>query len=99
MNTRNLSFGKKISLRCQRCNGPMSFEKFYADTEDFYAWRCLLCGDILDSVILLHRLSSDAQLEIPEIEEERISLIRKYMRGKRSKRGPVAAQAGRARGV
>jgi hypothetical protein len=84
MNTQHLSSRKKNSVLCQRCNGPMSFEKFYADNDGFFAWRCLLCGDILDSVILLHRLSQDAQLEIPEREEERISLIRKYT-GNRSK--------------
>jgi hypothetical protein len=38
-----------------------------------------MCGDILDGVILLHRLSQDASLVIPEKEEELMSLVRKYI--------------------
>jgi hypothetical protein len=43
--------------------------------------RCLLCGDILDPVILLHRLSRNPQIPIPKDGYEIISLIRKYMVG------------------
>lgn len=41
--------------------------------------RCISCGDILDPVILLHRLSQDPDLAIPENEEKIRSLIKKYM--------------------
>jgi hypothetical protein len=56
----------------------MSLEKFYHENNSFFAWHCVLCGEILDSVILLHRLSQDPQIKIPEKEEEMISLIQKY---------------------
>jgi hypothetical protein len=44
-----------------------------------------MCGDILDGVILLHRLSQDASLVIPGGEEELISLVRKYINARSKK--------------
>ncbi len=76
------SIRKKDEIRCQRCNGRMAYEKFYGENDSFFAWRCVICGDILDPVILLHRLSQDAQVVVPEKEEEVISLIRKYLGAK-----------------
>lgn len=72
----------KNEIRCQRCNGRMIFEKFYGGNDVFFGWHCLMCGDILDGVILLHRLSQDASLVIPEKEEELMSLVRKYINAK-----------------
>jgi hypothetical protein len=69
-------------VRCQKCSGQMGFEKFYGSNSSFYGWHCLLCGDILDPVILLHRLSQDANVSIPESEEDLLLLIKKYMRAK-----------------
>jgi hypothetical protein len=37
-----------------------------------------MCGEILDPVILLHRLSQDADLQIPEGEEQVMQLLKKY---------------------
>jgi len=70
---------KKNEIRCQRCNGRMTFEKFYGENDAFFGWHCLMCGDILDGMILLHRLSQDALLVIPEKEEDLMSLVRKYI--------------------
>ena len=69
---------KKNGISCQRCNGRMAFEKFYGPNSYFFGWRCVICGDILDPVILLHRLTQDAKLRIPEDEEQIISLIKTY---------------------
>ena len=47
-------------MRCPRCIGEMAYEVFQ-DMEDdtgnlyFYGWRCILCGEILDSVIVSNR--------------------------------------------
>lgn len=47
-------------MRCPRCFGKMAYECFQ-DMEDdtgnlfFYGWRCILCGEILDSVIMSNR--------------------------------------------
>jgi hypothetical protein len=47
-------------MTCSRCGGMMNPEEFSNMTEGavpwFYAgWRCLFCGDIVDSLILRHR--------------------------------------------
>jgi len=73
---------KKEEMHCQRCDGRMAYEKFYGPYNSFFGWHCVMCGDILDPVILLHRLSHEANLPIPEREEEIISLITKYMNAK-----------------
>jgi hypothetical protein len=79
MATRNKT---KEVMRCHRCGGRMNFEKFYDVNNVFFGWHCVICGEILDPVILLHRLSQDADLRIPEKEEEILSLIKKYMQSK-----------------
>ena len=39
-----------------RCGGAMIYEKFYGDCEHFFGWRCVVCGEIIDQVILENRL-------------------------------------------
>ena len=73
---------KKIGMTCQRCGGSMIFEKFYDVSNVFFAWHCVICGEILDAVILLHRLSQDADLRIPEGEQEVMHLLKKYLHAK-----------------
>ncbi len=88
---------KKISMTCQRCGGRMIFEKFYDVNNVFFGWHCVICGDILDAVILLHRLSQDADLRIPEEEQEVMHLLKKYLHakpkelkgGRKDKRGEI----------
>lgn len=62
----------------------MAFEKFYGSNDVFFGWHCVMCGDIVDPVILLNRISRDPQISIPETEEKIISLIRRYRKGKGS---------------
>ncbi len=42
-------------MKCDRCGGSMAYEKFYGQAEDFFGWRCILCGEIIDRVILENR--------------------------------------------
>ncbi len=42
-------------MKCHRCGGVMVFEKFYSTSEDFLGWRCVICGEIVDQVILENR--------------------------------------------
>jgi len=70
------------AINCQRCGGRMAFQKFYGGENVFFGWHCLTCGEILDPVILLHRLSQNADIAIPEDEQEIMSLIKKYMSSK-----------------
>ncbi len=80
MEKRKEKINKAVS--CQRCGGRMIFEKFYDVNNVFFGWHCVICGEILDPVSLLHRLSQDADLRIPEKEEEIISLVQKYLNAK-----------------
>lgn len=73
---------EKEITRCQRCGGKMIFEKFYDVNSVFFGWHCVICGEILDPVILLHRLSQDADLQIPEEKEEVMHLLKKYLSAK-----------------
>ena len=66
-------------MKCARCHGKMYAEKFYSQNGAFHGWRCLICGDIIDPVILLHRISGESQIAIPERSEDLIRLIRKYL--------------------
>jgi len=73
---------RKIGMTCQRCGGRMIFEKFYDVNNVFFGWHCVICGEILDAVILLHRLSQDAGLHIPEEEQQVMILLKKYLNAK-----------------
>jgi len=42
-------------MKCIRCGSMMVYERFYGPHEHFVGWRCLLCGEIIDQVILENR--------------------------------------------
>jgi hypothetical protein len=42
-------------MRCQRCNVVMVKERFYGPGDPFWGWRCMLCGNISDPMILENR--------------------------------------------
>ncbi len=86
---------KENEMHCQRCNGLMAFENFFGPNDSFFGWHCFMCGDILDPVILLHRLSQDAGVTIPEGEEEMMALMRKYISSRSQK---IYAKGGQRRG-
>ena len=86
----NVNSGKsfnpsKTVMNCQRCGGRMIFEKFYDVNNIFFGWHCVICGEILDPVILLHRLSQNADIKIPEGEENIMNLLMEYMQSKPKK--------------
>lgn len=33
----------------------MIYEKFYSEEGTFFGWRCVICGEIIDQVILANR--------------------------------------------
>jgi hypothetical protein len=43
------------SMKCRRCSGFMANERFYGPGEPFLGWRCVLCGEIFDPLILQNR--------------------------------------------
>jgi hypothetical protein len=42
-------------MRCHRCGRKMVYEKFYGEEGQFYGWRCIFCGEIVDQVISENR--------------------------------------------
>jgi uncharacterized Zn finger protein len=53
---------KNVEMKCDRCGGRMSFEHFMGrggkeGIWSYEAWRCLFCGEVLDSQILINRRS------------------------------------------
>jgi hypothetical protein len=42
-------------MKCHRCSSVMVYERFYSPDEPFSGWRCVLCGEIIDQVILENR--------------------------------------------
>ncbi len=79
MAIRSKSNKVKDGIECQRCKGWMIFEKFYGLNDAFFGWHCVMCGDVIDPVILLHRISQDADIAIPQTKEKIISRIKRYM--------------------
>jgi hypothetical protein len=42
-------------MKCLRCNSVMIYDKFYGLCEYFWGWKCVICGEIVDQVILENR--------------------------------------------
>jgi len=40
----------------------MAYERFYSLDEHFLGWRCVLCGEIIDQVILENRQTKRGRL-------------------------------------
>ena len=77
MITNDASVFNGRGTQCRRCNGWMGFEKFYGPNDTFFGWHCLLCGEILDSVILLNRLTPCHGVLPPGKKEKKISPFKK----------------------
>ena len=41
--------------KCLRYMGIMLYDEFYGHQEQFWGWKCLICGEIVDPVILENR--------------------------------------------
>ena len=41
--------------RCSRCGGNMIYESFFGPIEHFTGLKCVICGDVIDPVILQNR--------------------------------------------
>ena len=46
---------KLLFMKCLRCMGAMVYDKFYGPHEQFWGWKFLICGEIVDPVILENR--------------------------------------------
>ena len=48
-------------MKCNRCGSAMVYERFYGSDEHFLGWRCILCGEIVDQLILENRRTTGKQ--------------------------------------
>lgn len=68
-------------MKCPRCAGLM-MQDDYLDLQDeagqcwFSAWRCLICGEVLDPLILKHRSAPPAPILDRARPHKRILSIR-----------------------
>jgi len=46
---------RKGFMKCNRCGGMMIYEKIYYETEHFWVWKCVYCGEYIDRMILENR--------------------------------------------
>jgi DNA-directed RNA polymerase subunit M/transcription elongation factor TFIIS len=46
--------GKEFT-KCNRCGSMMFYEKIYYETEHFWVWKCVYCGEYIDPMILENR--------------------------------------------
>lgn len=42
-------------MKCPRCHGSMVYDRFFNHCENYQAWRCINCGQILDGMIVHNR--------------------------------------------
>ena len=57
--SKSLALG--FHMKCHRCGGIMTHEKFYCLHDHFWGWRCVACGEIIDQEILANRLSPEGK--------------------------------------
>ena len=59
--------GMVIKMKCPKCDGFMIYEKFMDMGESssffFYGWRCISCGNIVDSIILANKVYKHREKE------------------------------------
>lgn len=56
------------TMDCPRCRGHMTYDRFQDLGDDtgqlsFSGWRCMICGEILDAVIVSNRSHCTAPLQ------------------------------------
>ena len=53
-NTKTIEEG--MVMTCRRCGGLMVWERFGQYREAFWGRKCIMCGEIIDDIILHNRL-------------------------------------------
>ena len=54
--------------RCSRCGGKMVHESFLGPYEQFIGLKCVICGEVIDPIILQNRqlMKDSCMLTIPK---------------------------------
>ncbi|MCM0083763.1 hypothetical protein L4X63_19425 [Geomonas sp. Red32] len=45
-------------MTCPKCKGRMFAEKYYDFVRSFEAWKCVCCGEMVDTTIVANRKKS-----------------------------------------
>ncbi len=54
-----ITFLRRPYMKCPRCNSRMYGEKYYDFVRSFDAWKCICCGELIDSTIAVNRARSN----------------------------------------
>ncbi|MBI3014604.1 MAG: hypothetical protein HYY65_06010 [Candidatus Tectomicrobia bacterium] len=65
-------------MKCERCLGPMVSERVLYQGRVFHMWKCLMCGDLIDWIILLNR--SDPSLVEEALNEKSEEMFQEEVR-------------------
>jgi hypothetical protein len=62
-----------LLTKCPRCRGTVVYDTFYYSHEQFWGWRCLICGEIVDPVILENRqlMRSGQGIIVPRVRRKK----------------------------
>jgi hypothetical protein len=58
-------------MKCLRCGGTMVRDKFYGSNDWFWGLKCVICGEIIDPLIIKNRLSLNIIREISQPHKRR----------------------------
>jgi hypothetical protein len=66
---------KRDGLRCRRCDGLMLPERLYDQMLGFgpmdcWGWRYIVCGELIDPLILEHRHERAVSRQQPKLHQE-----------------------------
>ena len=62
--------------RCSRCGGKMMYESFLGPYEEFTGFKCVICGEVIDPIILQNRqLMKEGCIVIPKEQGMRSKFI------------------------
>ena len=64
-------------MKCYRCGGAMVFEKFYGNCEEFFGWRCIFCGEMVDQGDLREPTRKEALI----FPSQRIIFVKRAWKG------------------
>jgi hypothetical protein len=73
---KEVKMNKSHYSRCSRCGGKMVYESFLGPYEQFSGLKCVICGEVIDPIILQNRqLMKDGGMLIPKEQGMRSRFI------------------------
>lgn len=73
-------------MRCKRCEGLMVKEMIYSKNGEVSMYRCLQCGECIDTVVISNRNCSPVLIKRAAIGRERLAAASLWWESVRSKK-------------